>query len=152
MKSNYFRGFTGILYLPKEKIAHFIDYPKFDESSIVNKDDLLARLNESRAQVSFTHLKEEVVKWQDIRKHPYFIAWAGGEEGAEKLAEFALGHSRREDYILVPDVSDLKEPIARVATLYSDWVVSGLSVDSDYLGDEDSGYAFAVSTLEQSVK
>ena len=94
MRANYFRGFTGILYLPKEKVAHFIDNPEFDENSTVNRDNLLARLSESRAQVPFEFLKQGPVSWRDVGKHPYFVAFAGSEEGAGKLAQLASQYPR----------------------------------------------------------
>ena len=146
MKDGYFRGFTGILYVPKEEIAHFIDYPEFDEKSIVDKDNLLKRLNESRAQVPFKYLKSGAVavEWREVGKHPYFVAWAGSEEGAGKLAELASKHSQKEAYIFVPDFSDLKEPIARVASLDVDWDGDGLGVCSNDLGYYGGGCAFRV--------
>lgn len=143
MKDNYFRGFTGILYLPQEKTAHFIDNPEFDENSFVNRDNLLKRLSESRAQVPFEHLRQGPVSWRDVGKHPYFVAWAGGEDGAEKLAELASKHPRQEAYVWVPDVSNLKEPTARVAGLGSDWDDVRLYVGSGGHGIEGS-FAFGV--------
>ncbi len=146
MEHGYFRGFTGILYVPESKgkgLAHFIDYPEFDINSYVDKENLLKRLDESRAQVPFEHLKESSVDWSKVVKHPYFVAWANGEEGAEKLAELASKHPNKEAYIWTPDVSNLKEPIARVATLsYSGG--GGLGVDTCYHGDGKDGYAFGV--------
>ena len=143
MRNKYFSGFTGILYVPKEGIAHFIDYSKFNENSIVDKDNLLKRLDESYAQVPFEHLKGGSIDWRKVAKHPYFVAWAGGEEGAEKLAELASKHPGQKAYIWVPDVSNLKEPIARIATLDFNWVGPGLCVFSNYHGNEDS-FAFGV--------
>lgn len=147
MSNKYFRGFTGILYVPEgngKGLAHFIDYPTFDENSFVRRDNLLERLGESRAQVSFEHLREGPVSQQKVAKHPYFVAWAGGEDGAEKLAELTSKHSRQEAYVWVPNVSNLKEPIAGVAALYSGWVDLGLDVDSDGHGDDEDSFAFVV--------
>jgi len=144
MKRRSFGGFTGILYMPKEKIAHFIDYPKFDEESVVDRDNLLKRLDESRAQVPFKYIKESSINWRKVAKHPYFVAWGGGEEGAEKLAELASKHPSQEAYIWVPDALDLKESIARVARLYSSYEGHWLSVYSDTDGDYEDGHAFGV--------
>ncbi len=124
MKKRYFRGFTGILYVPEENgkgLAHFIDNPRFDENSVVDKDNLLKRLAESRAQVPFEHLREGSVGWRDIERHPYFVAWAGGKEGAGKLAELASKHPKQETYVWTPNLLNLKEPTARIATLDSGW-------------------------------
>ena len=146
MRDRYFRGFTGILYVPESKgkgLAHFIDYPEFDINSYVDKENLLKRLDESHAQVPFEHLKEGSVDWRKVVKHPYFVAWANGEEGAEKLAELASKHPNKKDYIWTPEVSTLKEPIARVATLSSSWG-GGLGVDTCYRGDGKDGVAFGV--------
>ena len=144
IRDNYFRGFTGILYLPQKKVAHFIDYPGFNREGVIDRDNLLARLSESRAQVSFEHLKEGPVEWEKIGKHPYFVAWAGGKEGAEKLAELASKHPRKEAYIFVPGLSDLSKPIARIATLDSSLGDVRLGVDSDDLGDDVNCLAFGV--------
>ena len=140
----YFRGFTGILYLPKERVAHFIDYPNFNGDSFVDRDDLLKRLGESRAQVSFEHLKQGHVNWKDVGNHPYFVAWAGGKEGAEKLAELASKHPKKEAFMFVPNVLDLEESTAGVAALYSYWASDSLYVDSSYRGDDVDSYAFGV--------
>lgn len=146
-RDGYFRGFTGILYIPEEGLAYFIDYPEFDINSHVNKENLLKRLDESRARVSFKHLKEGSVDWRKVAKHPYFVAWAGGEEGAEKLAE--LASKSKKAYIGVPNVSNLKEPIARVASLgfYLSGYVWG--VDSGGCGDLESSSAFGVQKIKQ---
>ncbi len=146
MRDGYFRGFTGILYLPEEQVAHFIDHPEFDEKSYVDKNNLLKRLAESRAQVAFEHFREGSVEWRKVAKHPYFVAWAGGEEGAEKLAEITSKHSRKEAYIWAPDLSNLKVPEARVASLDSGRGLddSRLSVDSGNRGDDGDSCAFGV--------
>ena len=149
MKDKYFKGFTGILYVPEKGalgkgLAYFIDNPKFDRDSIVNRDNLLKRLDENRAQVPFEHLKEDFVDWKKVAKHPYFIAWAGGKEGAEKLAELASKHPKKEVSILVPNVSILREPIAKVAMLSSSEDSNRLIVSSRVLGDYEYSYAFGV--------
>lgn len=143
MEINRFRGFTGILYLPQKQIAHFIDYPKFDEENFVDRDDLLKRLGESRAQVPFKYLKEGSVDWRKVAKHPYFIAWAGGKEGAEKLAKLASEHPSQKAYIGgVPEISNLKEPIARIGGLDS-CSDNRLGIAGNHYG-HGSGYAFGV--------
>ena len=143
MRNNYFRGFTGVLFRPKEGVADFIDYPKFDEQSVVDKNDLLARIGESRAQVPFEHLMEGPVGWREIAKHPYFIASGGGKQGAENLAELASRHSSQQAYIFVPNVSQMQKPEARVVSLnsgYDGWLVVGADGD----GNGDGTYAFGV--------
>jgi len=144
MKSNYFRGFTGILYLPNERLAHFIDNPEFDANSVVDRDNLLRRLSESRAQVPFEHLKEGAVNWRGIANHPYFIAWADGREGAEKLSELASKHPRQEAYSWIPNFEDLREPIARVAALDSNGFGLRLGVVADDSGDNGGRCSFGV--------
>ena len=141
MKNSYFRGFTGILFDPKEKLAYFIDYPEFDEKGIVDRDNLIKRTGESRAQVPFEHLVEGAVDWRKVAKHLYFVAWAGGEEGAEKLGELASRHPRKEAYVWVPNVSQLKQPEARTAALGSG---DGLDVGAGDLGVLRYCYAFGV--------
>jgi hypothetical protein len=147
MKGGYFKGFTGILYLPQKQIVHFIDHPAFDKYSVVSRDNLLKRLTESRAQVPFKHLKESTVDWRKVAKHPYFVAWAGGE-GAEKLAELTSKYSMQEAYIWVPDVSDLKEPIARIAILCSGYDHSRLKISSTNHGNGGGGCAFGVQKIK----
>ena len=76
MRYGSFRGFTGILYVPKKGalgkgLAHFIDYPEFDEEGIIDRDNLLKRLDESYAQVPFEYFKREYVNWKTVAKHPY---------------------------------------------------------------------------------
>jgi len=144
MNYGSFRGFTGILYLPQKKIAHFIDYPEFDKESVVDRDNLLERLDESYAQVPFEHFKREHVNWRDVAEHPYFVAFAGGKEGAEKLAELASKHSMQKASCWIPDISNLKEPIARVAALSSSLDGKWLCVISSNSGDYEGNYAFGM--------
>ena len=144
MRNSYFRGFTGILYLPNERLAHFIDNPEFDANSVVDRDNLLRRLSESRAQVPFEHLKEGAVNWRGIANHPYFIAWADGREGAEKLSELASKHPRQEAYSWIPNFEDLREPIARVAALDSNGFGLRLGVVADDSGDNGGRCSFGV--------
>ena len=147
MKKNYLRAFTGILYVPETQLAHFVDFPKFDERSIVDKDDLTRRIEESYAQVPFEHIREELVAWQDVAKHPYILAWAHGQEGAEKLAELASRHPRKEAYLWVPNVANFKQPEARVAAL--DDVRDGGRLGVNGSGDGDAGgVAFGVRVAE----
>ena len=150
MKDRYFRGFTGILYVPDQKLAHFINYPEFDEDSCVDTKNLLQRIGESYANVPFEHLKGDLVDWREVGKHPYFVAWAGSQEGAEKLAELASKHPKKQVSIFVPNVSNLKEPTSRVAGLGSGWFDSRLYVGSDVHGDYEDGSSFGV--LEKSAE
>jgi len=148
MEYKYFIGFTGILYVPEkgalgEGFAHFINYPEFNKDGVINKNNLLKRLGESYTQVPFKDLKEGCVDWKKMAKHPYFVAWAGGKEGAEKLAELASKHSRKEGFISIPDFSNLREPIARVTGLNTYWNGGMLGVWSSDDGREGS-YAFGV--------
>lgn len=147
MRNRFFRGFTGVLYVPEgngKGLAHFIDGNlKFDDNSYVVTRDLQSRIEEARASVSFEHLKSGSVSWEDIPSHPYFVKWAG-EEGAEKLSELASKHLRKDAYILVPEVSNLDEPLARVVSLGSFWGGVRLDVDSDGLGYGRLTYAFGV--------
>lgn len=146
VENNFFRGFTGVLYVPGDNgkgLAYFIDNPEFDGNSCINRDNLLSRMDESRAQVSFEHLKRGYVPWNKVAKNPYFVAWAG-EEGAGKLAELASKRSSKEAYIWVPKVSGLNEPEARVALLGSGWIGDRLDIGSDGHGNNRSTCAFGV--------
>ncbi len=147
MKSRYLRGFTEILYVPEdngEGLAHFIDGDlEFNENSYVITRDLQSRIEEARESVSFEHLRQGSVPWREVAKNPYFVAWAG-EEGAEKIAELASKHSKREAYIWVPNVSELKEPTTKIASLVSDWEGDGLLVGSYELGVDADAHAFGV--------
>ncbi|MCX6749611.1 MAG: hypothetical protein NTW17_02605 [Candidatus Pacearchaeota archaeon] len=145
VKDNYFRGFTGILTDPQKRIAHFIDYPEFDENSRVNRDNLLNRLAESRAQVDFEYLKGSV-NIGKLAKHPYFVAWAGGEEGAEKLAELASKFPRNQVYIGFLNLKDLKEPKATVASLCLNWGDGRLVVNSCGSGGNPDSVSFGIWT------
>jgi len=144
MRERRLRAFTGILYDPAEKVAHFIDNPEFSENSVVDKDNLIQRIRESHAQVSFEHLRKKPVAWNEVAKHPYFIAWAHGEEGAENLAKLAKKHSAEEAYIWVPNLSNLKQSEARVMSLYSDWGGDRLSVSGDVPGNDERSHAFGM--------
>jgi hypothetical protein len=145
MKNIYLIGFTGVLFDPKTQLGHFIDGPKFGVNSVVDRDDLVRRIGESRAQVPFEHLKEMVVPWREVAKHPYFVAFGDGQEGAEKLAEIVSRHQTQEAYIWVPQLSYLKEPIARVVGLISGLNDnSRLGVDSRDSGDETYSCTFGI--------
>ena len=144
MRENYFRGFTGILYVPKTQLAHFIDYPEFDENSILDTQNLLLRLRDSYAQVPFEYIRPGVIEWTQVAKHPYIQAWAHGEEGAERLAELTSKPPAKTAHICVPDVSNMKEPEARLASLDSGWHDFRLSVYGDVCDCDGGDYAFGV--------
>ena len=144
MRENYFRGFTGILYVPKTQLAHFIDYPEFDENSEIDTQNLLLRLRDSYAQVPFKYIRPGVIEWTQVAKHPYIQAWAHGEEGAERLAELTSKHPAKTTYICVPNLSNMKEPEARLASLGSYWHDYGLGVRGLVGGDSGYDYAFGV--------
>lgn len=144
MRNRYIRGFTGVLFEPKSQLAHFIDYPEFDGSSVVDVNNLLERIEESYVQVPFGKLENGAVNWRDVSKHPYFVAFGHGKEGAERISELASKHSRKEAYIWTPNISNLEKPIARVATLYSGWGGDGLYVSSDGSGVNEANYSFGV--------
>jgi len=153
MKERYFRGFTGVLFVPENNgkgLAHFINYPEFDGRSVVNTQNLIERIGESYAQVSFEYLKEGVVPWNEVAKQPYFVAFGQGKEGAEKLAELVSKHPRREAYAAIPNLSKMKNPESRVAVLYSAWGGFRLLVDFSDLGDGEGSCAFGVSGVSEA--
>lgn len=121
MSAKYFVGFTGILYLPHKSEVYFIDRPRFDRRSVVDMDDLLTRLRlkEVHAKVSLENIERGSISWNKIPKNPLFRALAGGEEGAEKLAELASKHSDKKGHIFVPETSNFTSPQARIPLLYS---------------------------------
>jgi hypothetical protein len=147
-RGKHFIGFTGVLSMPFG-VAYFIDYPKFKEGAI-DKDDLLNRLGESRAEVPFESFKEEAVGWRRVAKHPYFIAWAGGEEGAEKIAKLASKHPSKEASVssvtVWSDNRSLPKPTARITSLDSSaWAGYRLTVNSDKFGSIDHlNYTFGM--------
>ena len=147
MKRNYLRAFTGIAHDPKTKLVSFVDYPKFDERSIVDGEDLAKRVNggEFYEQVSFDQVgANREIKWGEVAKNRYIIAWTHGEEGAERLADLTSRHPNRKLFLYVPDVSRLTERTARVAALVS--AVVRLYVAGDgYGGDGAGSYAFGVA-------
>jgi hypothetical protein len=79
-----------------------------------------------------------------VAKHPYFVAWGGDEEGAEKISELASKHPTKEAHIWIPDLLNLRTPEARVAALGSGWGGSKLGVDSNDCGDGGGRVAFGV--------
>ena len=121
MKTKYFVGFTGVLYMPDRNEILFIDYPAFDRGSVVDVNDLTMRLkmNQVRAMVSLDDVETGSVPWNKIAKNPLFQAVGGGEEGAEKLAELASRHSDKKGHIFVPKTSNFTSPQARITLLYS---------------------------------
>src|SRR3989338_3929294 len=131
-------------------LAHFINYPEFDGRSVVNTQNLIERIGESYAQVSFEYLKESVVPWNEVAKQPYFVAFGQGKEGAEKLAELVSKHPRREAYAAIPNLSKMKNPESRVAVLDSGWGGDRLGVDFLDLGDNEGGFAFGVSGVSEA--
>ena len=142
MRDRHFKAFTGILYDPKTQLAYFIDNPEFNERSIVDKGNLIKRLNESYAQVPFEHIKIGPIERKKIAKHPYIIAFAHGEEGAEKTTELVSKNTVKEAFLWVPNVSNLRKPEARIAALNS-YCGGGLFVGGDR-GDLCGGCAFGL--------
>ena len=146
MKKRYFRAFTGILYNPEKRgWVTFTERPVFNDGSIIDRDNLIQRVKKGDfySHVSLAKAREGEIDWKKVAKHPYLRAFAG-EEGAEKLARIASLHPTKAVYLFVPNVSGLKEPIARAAGLVSLWNGSTLGVDGCDHGDGGYSYAFGM--------
>ncbi len=92
---HHLRGFTGIIYLGKEQMVHFIDFPKFDERasekiSYVDGDNLLKRLHESKSQVPFSEFREGFVPWNEIAKKTLLYRLGGGRRGGRKTCRTCI--------------------------------------------------------------
>lgn len=151
-----FRGFTGIVEVSNRSIstpdsfkkgfAYFVNYPEFYVGTGLIEDSLIRRLNESYAEIPLDNFREEHVEWRKVAKHSYFIAWAGSEEGAEKLAELASKHPKKEAYLWSPTFNGRPHlcPVASVASLrYSE---EGLGVLFEGCKGYGGHYAFGIVT------
>ena len=158
-----FMGFTGILFVPGDQTIHFIDYPTFNTNGSVNVKDLSNRISESRSTLEFTRFYPGPVLNEHIREHPFILAWVGGQEGAEKLAYLASTNPRATSrsaswtlppfaqryphgiaYICIPDVANLKKPLATVATLGFGMSDLGLLVCATNDGSIQKNYSFGI--------
>lgn len=119
MRNGGFRGFTGILYDPATRLVSFLDRPVFNDAGFVDIGNLVQRVRDGDfyAQVPFKHAKSNVISWNKVAKYPYLVAWAGGQEGAEKLADLASKHPKKAVQLWVPDVSLLSEENRLLATI-----------------------------------
>ena len=143
MRGNYVRGFTGILCDPATQLVSFTERPTFNDSGVVDRDALVKRVatGDFYSQVPFEHAIEGEIYWNKVAKHRYLIAWVGGQEGVEKLAELVSRHPVKVAQLWVPSISSLTHPEARVAALYSDRD-GRLSVSDVGYGDGEGGCAF----------
>jgi hypothetical protein len=141
MRTKYFVGYTGIIYLPQEKEICFIDYPAFDRGSVVDIDDLITRMRfrEIRAKVSLENIESGSLPWNKIAGNPLFIALCG-EEGAEKIAEIASRHPDQRGFIFVPEFSNFTSPQARIPLVYSYNDGRSLTVTLNGSGNGINGY------------
>lgn len=147
MRTKYFVGYTGVLYLPQKKEVYFIDRPAFDRGSIVDVENLVTRqrLNEARARISLDNIESGSVPWNEMVKNPLFIAVAGGEEGAEKLSEIASKHPNKNGYIFLPKISNFTSPQARIPLLYSYDKGRSLTVSLNGSGYSTNSYTVGLS-------
>jgi hypothetical protein len=143
MKTKYFVGFTGVLYLPGKNEVCFFDHPSLDRSSVVDFDYLETkqRLHEYCNKVDLDDVETGSVPWNRIAGNPLFIAAGGGEEGAEKLAELASRHSDKNGYIFVPKISHFTSPQARIILLYSYGGGKSLTITLNGSGSSRNSYS-----------
>ena len=141
---NYLRGFTGVLFVPEERIAYFQNSPVLNEKGLIDVGSFMKNLDNSYANVSFDFIKNSTnVPWRDIRKHPYLLAWAGGEEGAEKLAEIVSRRSGQHATIWAPHFDELTVPTTKITAMYSGGG-NGLHTYCTMGGDVELGFSFGI--------
>jgi hypothetical protein len=143
MKTKYFVGFTGVLYLPGKNEVCFIDHPSLERASVVDSDYLqtIQRLHENCNRVNLDDVETGSVPWNKIANNPLFRAVGGCEEGAEKLAELASRHSDKNGYIFVPKISNFSSPQARIILMYSYGGGKSLTVTLNGSGSSRNSYS-----------
>ncbi len=143
LKTKYFVGFTGVLYMPGKNEVCFFDHPSLDRASVVDYDYLETqqRLHENFNTVNLDGVETGSVPWNRIACNPLFRAVGGGEEGAEKLAELASRHSDKSGYIFVPKTSNFTSPQARIILLYSYGGGKSLTVTLNGPGSSRNSYS-----------
>jgi hypothetical protein len=140
----YFRSFTGVLFAPEERIAYFQNSPVLNERGLIDVDSFMKNLDQSYASVPFEFVKDgNNVAWRDIRKHPYFLAWAGGEEGAEKLTEIVSRRSGQHATLWAPHLEDLTAPTAKITAMYTGGG-NGLHTYCTMNGDAELSFSFGI--------
>ena len=145
MKDRYFWGFTKSLYVPKGAYT----YPDLNGEDL-DESDLIKKLESNDSSVRFVPFgyKTGEMSSLELAKNPYVIALAGGEEGAEKLAEIADKHKQKPRLFSYDSVS---EPLTRVSALGSGWSLgSRLYVNGDSRGYDGYGSAFGVQVAPQA--
>lgn len=143
MKTKYFVGFTGVLYLPGKNEVCFFDHPSLDRASVVDFDylEMKQRLHYDCKRVDLDDVETGLVPWNRIAGNPLFRAVSGGEEGAGKLAELASMHSDKNGYIFVPKISNFSSPQARIILLYSYGGGKSLTVTLNGSGSSRNSYS-----------
>ena len=143
LKSNWFWGFNGILYVPKEG-AFIEDAPKVVDGRVsMDKSALVKRLEAGDKAVRFAPFgfKTGEQSAKDLAKNAFIIALAG-EEGAEKLTEVAGKYSAKP---YVNSYNKIDQETVRVPALDECYVGYWLGVYSSDWDDFRSGCAFGVS-------
>lgn len=141
LKSNWFWGFNGILYVPN-KGAFVEDNPKVVDGRVsMNHLALVKRLESGDKAVRFAPFgfKTGEQSAKDLAKNAFVIALAG-EEGAEKLAEVADNYSAK-PYVYSFDKID--QETVRVPALYAS-CGGRLSLRGSSYGGDRGGCAFGV--------
>ena len=143
-KNEYFREFTGNLYLPKlnNEINNGVILYDISEINLnESKKSLIKKLQENGESVKFVPFgfKTGEQSWQELEKNDYIIA-RYGEEGAEKIAEIASKYKRRP---LLATYKSVHRGTRELSNLGQIWGSGdGLDVNGHDWGDGDNGYAF----------
>jgi hypothetical protein len=156
LKQNWITGNTGILYTPEGMFVQ--DNPSikngkivmnanqlekklgsFEEKGVVFSDDKSIRFTNYDFQIEFQSSLQ-------LAKNKGVIAYAGGEEKAEQLAE-ASEYFKIKPYFFA--LKNVNSPQTRVADLGSDYFGSGLGVDANDSEGFGGRFSFGVSEMNK---
>ncbi len=146
LHKNYLRAFTGVLFVPEHKVAYFKENPELNERGFIDPVAFMKSLGSNCYDVpfeSFGNSASTDVDWRKIRKHPYFLGWAGGEESAEKFAELVSRRQGQHATIIAPRLEDLKEPTAKITAMYAGGG-NGLKTYCTLNGDIELAFSFGI--------
>jgi len=148
MRSDWLVADTGILYISEG--AYIQDHPEMDKNGwpALTKEDLASKLEANDPNVRFTgyNYQNGEMSAEDLAENKFVQALVGDEEISKLVAEIANKYS---DKPCLWAFTEAKEPITRVASLYSGRVGYWLCVGDGIHGSHRDCYALGVAPAEK---
>ena len=153
--------FTGNLYLPGKGV-YLQDRPEIRIGNVIMEESNLLKIlaSDSFDEGGVTFSKDRSVRFvpfgfkigeqrsKELAKNPYAIAFAGGQESAEKLAEAASNFNYNSS--VWQNLENLKRCVVRSSVIHSVIPHQKLHIDGFMWEGLIQGLGFGVSQLDQA--